>query len=183
MSVLLPTTFTVESEEVLYTDRAITCVGGAFVTELKKRAMQTGRKRIRLCTHPHAGDLLHEMLIVLHRQTYVPPHSHPDKSESFHLIEGALDVVLFDEAGRPQSAIPMAHSSQAVFYYRLSDSRFHTVLPQSEWVVFHETTNGPFRPEQTVMAPWAPGNAADRADQQTYLRGVRQFLESYHATC
>jgi cupin fold WbuC family metalloprotein len=167
------TSFNIESEEVLYTDQPITCVDHAFLQLLKTRASNTARKRIRLCTHPNPEDALHEMLIVLHRDTYVPPHAHRNKSESYHMIEGTLDIVLFQEDGRPQTIIPMTAAKEGIFYYRLSDERFHTVLPGSEWVVFHETTNGPFRRDETLYASWAPDNADDPERQQSYLQGLR----------
>jgi cupin fold WbuC family metalloprotein len=172
------TTFHVESEEVLYTDQTITCVDRPFLEMLKTRAMETERKRIRLCTHANLEDGLHEMLIVLHRDTYVPPHAHQGKSESYHLIEGGLDVVIFQDDGTPDLVIPLSVDGQGGFYYRLSEQRFHTVLVKSEWVVFHETTNGPFRRENTVFPSWAPGQGDDPLLQQRYLDGLRKMFFS-----
>ncbi len=170
-----PPTFSTESQEVLYTDRAITCIDREFLDELKSMAGATKRKRIRICAHPDSEDTLHEMLIVLHRDTYVPPHAHHNKSESYHMIEGALDIVLFDDAGTPQTVVPLS-ADKGIFYYRLSEPRFHTVLPGSEWVVFHETTNGPFRRDETTYAAWAPGNGDAAASQQAYLDKLRTLF-------
>jgi hypothetical protein len=47
------------------------------------------------------------------------------------------------------------HSGRT-FYYRLAAPWYHTLLVSSEFLVFHEVTNGPFRREETVLAPWAP---------------------------
>jgi cupin fold WbuC family metalloprotein len=176
----IKTTFKVESEEVLYTDQKTTCVDRKFLETLKTRAAATKRKRIRLCVHASPDENLHEMLIVLHRDTYVPPHAHKKKSESFHMIEGALDIVIFNEDGIPKSAIPLSLDASDYLYYRLADATFHTVIPRSEWVIFHETTNGPFRREETLFAPYAPDNSADIDIQQAYLAKLRLFIGQHY---
>jgi hypothetical protein len=39
---------------------------------------------------------------------------------------------------------------------------FHSILITSEWLVFHETTAGPFDPSRTAFPDWAPdGRDAD----------------------
>ncbi len=60
-----------------------------------------------LCAHQDNTDLLHKMLIIHVQNTYVPPHKHVNKSESFHIIEGALSVFLFDVEGRVTETIRM----------------------------------------------------------------------------
>ncbi|MBF0382239.1 MAG: WbuC family cupin fold metalloprotein [Magnetococcales bacterium] len=174
------TTFTVESEEVLYTDQKTTCVDRQFLETLKTRAAATKRKRIRLCVHADPDDNLHEMLIILHKDTYVPPHAHQNKSESFHMIQGALDIVLFNQDGTPKSAIPLSTDGSDYLYYRLSDATFHTVLPRSEWVIFHETTNGPFRREETIFADFAPDNSSSVDNQKSYLAKLRKFIGQHY---
>lgn len=165
------------SEEVFYADGPITKVTAGDIATLKARAAGNRRRRSRLCAHPGTDDGLHEMLIVHSRGAYVPPHRHRGKSESFHMIEGELDVVIFTEDGGIREVISMAapgeKNSGRPFYYRLSDSYFHTVIPVSEVVVFHETTNGPFRREDTDFAAWAPAESDPPAAQAAFLDGLR----------
>ena len=40
--------------------------------------------------------------------------------------------------------------------YRLSNELWHMVIPLTEFVIFHETTNGPFIKEETDFSVWAP---------------------------
>jgi len=49
---------------------------------------------------------LHEMLIVLTAATYVRPHRHHKKSESFMSVEGALSVVVLDDGWAGARAHP-----------------------------------------------------------------------------
>ena len=150
--------YTEFNEEVFYTTDSITCVDEQSIDFLKSKAANNRRKRARLCTHLSPEDVLHEMLIVHCKGTYVQPHKHIGKSESFHIIEGSLGVVVFDDSGKIIKVIHMGDPSLGlVIYYRLSDSFYHSVVPLSDIVVFHETTNGPFKREDIVLAPWAPG--------------------------
>lgn len=164
--------FTKVSDEVLYSPGAITRVDRDDIGRLKAMAAKNPRRRIRLCAHPDTADPLHEMLIVHMRDAYVPPHRHPGKSESFHIIEGELTVVVFDEAGGVTDVIEMgAPDSGRAFYYRLSEPRYHTVIPTTDVVVFHEVTNGPFRRQDMEYAPWAPAED-DRGAQREFLLSI-----------
>jgi cupin fold WbuC family metalloprotein len=130
---------------------------GAEVAWLKQRAAATARGRARLCAHRSSGDPLHEMLIVLDASTYVRPHRHRAKSESFHVIEGRLTVILFDDGGAVRRVLALGdYASGRAFFFRLDESAYHTVLPEPGGAVIHETTNGPFDPADTERAPWAP---------------------------
>ena len=151
--------FISETDEVYRTCGIIAKVTEDDIFFLKEQAAKNERKRVRLCTHPGDADLLHEMLIIHARNTYVPPHKHINKSESFHIIEGSLSVFIFDENGTVVETISMGEAkSGRVFYYRLSESLYHSVLPESEFVVFHEVTNGPFNRQDMIIAPWAPAD-------------------------
>ncbi len=164
------------NEEVLFTCNAITKVSRRDIEFLKAKASRNRRKRVRLCAHRSIEDPVHEMLIVHSKGTYVRPHKHPDKSESFHIIEGKLKIVIFNESGDILEVINMGdHPSEDAFFYRLSESYFHTVIPISDLVVFHETTDGPFRGDHTVFAPWAPAENEHEA-QVIYMKELTSQL-------
>lgn len=136
---------------------------------LKEKVMETPDKRIRVCAHENAASCLHEMLIVMAKGSYIRPHKHKNKSESFHIIEGLLDVIVFDEVGNILDTIPMGNpESGKNFFYRLLAPYFHTLLLRTELVVFHETTNGPFQKADTVYAPWSPN--------QVEIENVNKYL-------
>lgn len=110
-----------------------------------------------MCTHRNTEDLLHEMFIVHARDTYIRPHKHLGKPESFHVIEGTVDVIVFEEDGSVRAVIKMGeYLSGRPFYYRISDPLYHTLIIRSDVLVFHETTSGPFNRADTIFAPWAP---------------------------
>ena len=149
-----------QNAEVLYSKDAVTMVDKSDIEHFKQLSTHNQRKRIRLCTHLSQVDLLHEMLIVHDKNSYVRPHKHPNKSESTHIIEGLVDVVLFDDDGQIERVISMGdYASGKNFYYRVAAPIFHTLIIRSEVLVFHETTNGPFDRNATIFASWAPDDA------------------------
>ena len=159
------------NEEVLYSTDDVIRVDASDIRELKRMARRNARKRIRICAHRDVSESIHEMLIVHEKSCYVQPHKHINKIESFHIIEGSADIILFDEDGRINQSILMGDfATGRKFFYRSPPSRYHTLLIQSEVLVFHEITNGPFRPEDTVWAPWAPG--------ETEENEVSQYMET-----
>ena len=147
----------VVNPEVVLNDEPIVRVSQEYMGTLRARARQNPRRRIRLCAHPSINDLLHEMLIVHEKGTYVRPHKHLNKTESVHIIEGLVDVVVFDDDGKITDVIQMGdYKSGRVFYYRMQYPYFHTLLIHSDILLFHEVTNGPFNRSDTVFAPWSP---------------------------
>lgn len=163
--------------DVFTSNEPVIAVSREFIRMLKEEARRSPRQRARFCAHPDNGNLIHEMLIVLAHDTYVCPHRHPAKSESFHVIEGTADVVIFDETGNITNVIHLGdcHSSRP-FYYRISNPYFHTVVVHSDCFVIHETTNGPFRARDCVFASWAPHeNQPDAAVK--YMDRLRQLVK------
>lgn len=141
---------------VYFCNSAIVALSRDDLRFVAEQAPATPRKRARICTHADEGDRLHEMFICLDQATYIRPHRHT-KPESFHLISGACDLVLFDAAGGLLDLIRLdSAKSDGTFYYRLSQPVYHTQLIRSEQLTFHETTLGPFEADQTEYAPWAP---------------------------
>ena len=53
----------------------------------------------------------------------------------------------------------------------MPDGVFHTLIFRSEWMVFLETTIGPFDRAMTEVADWAPPET-DAAAGRAYLSGL-----------
>jgi len=146
--------------EVLYTQDAVTIADYSDIDHFKQLSTLNKRKRVRLCTHLEQTNLIHEMIIVHEKGAYVRPHKHLGKSESTHIIEGSVDIVLFEDDGRIAQVIEMGeYASEKPFFYRMAMPTYHTLIIRSEVLVFHETTNGPFNKDATIFALWAPEDA------------------------
>jgi cupin fold WbuC family metalloprotein len=165
------------NDEVFVATGGVVRVTAADVATVKAKGTTNARRRARLCAHPDPDDALHEMLIVLDRGTYVRPHRHAGKSESFHVIEGELDVVLFTANGVVCDVVRMGpYGSGRAFYYRLMEPCYHTVLVGTPHALFHETTNGPFRRDDTEFAPWSP--AEDEPGVAAFVERLRLAANS-----
>lgn len=167
------------NSEVLFTQETLVEVSCADIQYLKDKAGKNERERIRLCTHQDENDKLHEMLIVHKKGAYVRPHKHVNKSEAVHIIEGKVDVIIFDENGNIINVIKIAdYRSGNTFYYRMSESLYHTLLIHSEVLVFHEITNGPFNRKDTVFASWAPPET-DFSSILVFLKRIKNRSEQF----
>jgi cupin fold WbuC family metalloprotein len=154
-------------------------LGDAEINLVKGMAERALRRRARICMHASRQDLLHEMLIGFSGSSYIPPHRHYNKSESFHVVEGEVDVVLFDDLGGVVKVIRMgACGSGKVFFHRLNSSRYHTLLIRSDTLVIHEVTNGPFDPNKSDIASFAP-DESDIAAVERYMRQLDAQVEEW----
>ncbi len=142
------------------------------LNELKQFAKKSALKRARICLHQGPKELIHEMLIVLCKDSYVRPHRHARKIESYMVLEGKADLVFFNDSGEIKAIVKMGDATTALtFFNRVPNNVFHMFVPRSEYFVFKETTNGPFDPKETEPASWAPENSLSEK--------MRQMLEVY----
>jgi cupin fold WbuC family metalloprotein len=161
--------------EVLQAQGGIVQVTTADAQCIVRMGTTNARKRARLCAHPDSTDRLHEMLIVLDRGTYIRPHRHANKAESFHIIEGELDVVIFQDDGTVREVVRMGpYGSGRAFYYRIMEPCYHSVLVNTPHALFHETTNGPFDCNGTEFAPWSPAEGEPAA--AVYAESLRNSI-------
>jgi cupin fold WbuC family metalloprotein len=167
------------NDEVFFADESIVRLRNHDLSFLKDKAQLSKRKRARICTHRSNDDGLHEMLIAIYADSYIHPHKHTSKIESFHIIEGLVDIVVFNDDGAIFDVVRMgAFSTGKSFYYRLSDSLFHTLLIKSEFLIVHEVTNGPFVADETILAPFAP--LESRYDEVlTYVADLKHVVANH----
>jgi cupin fold WbuC family metalloprotein len=129
----------------------------ADIAFLKEEVERATRGRVRICAHPTVSHHLQEMFIVLSPRTYIRPHKHLGKTESLFVVEGAADAVFFDDDGAIVDVFRLGdYSSGLPCYYRIDEPVYHTLVVRSGVFVFHETAQGPFVPDSSVGAWWAP---------------------------
>ena len=161
------------NEEVLISELPIISLTMAEILELKDIADSNARHRARVNAHQNISVPLHEMLIVHKRGFYCQPHKHLAKSESFHIIEGRMKVILFDDDGAILQSITMGNTApDETIFYRLSKPIYHMVILESDFAIYHEVTTGPFSKEDSLFAPWAPSEDQDAKTQQKFVSEV-----------
>lgn len=133
---------------------------------------ETTRGRMRLCAHKDEGDRLQEMFIALSRSTYLQPSYHT-KDESLHVLDGKGSYVFFDDKGAVIGVVPLGpYGSGRSFYCRIPRNTYHALVVESDVIMIHEITSGPFLRSETIFAPWAPG------DESPDLPAYRAWLDS-----
>ncbi len=163
------------NEEVFYADSEIITLNKETISDLEKLAQQTTRKRSRICTHKDSQDILQEMFIIHYKETYVRPHYHSTKTESFHVISGEADVLLFDSEGKLQERIALGEfQSGKSFYYRIGPNTIHCLIIKSDVFVFHESTLGPFNREETHFPDWAPSEEQNPEAALAFMKKYRK---------
>ncbi len=167
------------SPEIFYTENEISAIGREEIEFLKDKCLQNSRQKIRICTHKGPQDRLHEMFIVHTKNAYVKPHKHMNKSESIHVIEGIVDAIVFNEEGEIKDLIKMGdYASGRVFYYRMEEGHYHTFIIRSNFLVFHETVNGPFHKSDTIFPEWAPSED-DAEERSEYICRLKDRIEGF----
>jgi len=131
-------------------------------------AAASPRRRMNHNLHAAAGDNPHRFLNVLLRGTYIRPHRHsaPPKSETFLVLEGVAEVILFDDSGAitTRHALGMETAEGRLWGIDLPPGVWHTVLPRTERAVCFEVKPGPWDPaNDKEFAPWAPAEGSPEA--------------------
>jgi len=110
---------------------------------LKIEAKLSPLKRARICLHANHECPVQEMIIALRKDSIIEPHRHPPhKPESYHLIEGELNVNIFDSSGRRTQTVHLRVNSAVM--YRISGNVWHQPESVSDCSVYHEVYSGPF---------------------------------------
>jgi cupin fold WbuC family metalloprotein len=113
----------------------------------------TEKKDIRLCLHANNSALAHDMLILQSKETYCRPHYHEGKGECFHINKGVANVVLFSGDGLNHQNYEITEGE----LFRIPPSSIHAIYSKSDYCIYHESKEGPFKPDNDSIYPeWSP---------------------------
>jgi cupin fold WbuC family metalloprotein len=140
--------------------------------ELSSKAALSARRRAHMNVHANLDDPVQRLFIGLEPDTYIRPHRHSgqDKWEFLMVIQGALDTILFDDAGVIIAKMRLGpQHSRAV---QIPSGTWHSyVCLETETIAF-EVREGPYIPvEPSDLAPWSP--ADDPEAEKRYLDWMR----------
>ena len=165
------------NDEVYYATGNIIKLDKKDITSLELKSRNNKNKRIRICCYRNINDKIHEMFIVLRKGTYIRPHKHSHKTVSYHIIDGSADIIIFDDKGNIIELIKMGnYPSRRKFYYRFNETYYYTLNINSNYVIFHEVVNGPFKGSE--FAPWSP-NEDDETEIKKFLKNLKKSIELY----
>ncbi len=169
------------TDDVFYVSENNFPLDSEKIKKLVDEARKSSRKRARLCVHNDNGSNLHEMFIAKLKNTYVRPHKNHNKCKSFQVLDGIIDLVIFDNFGNITDVVNLGNYGQKnSFFYRLTNTCFHSLIIRSNYAIFKETITGPFNSSDTIYAEWAPMEN-DEIEVKIYmdktLNGIKYFLK------
>jgi cupin fold WbuC family metalloprotein len=171
-----------QSPEVFHSDEQIGKFGRSEMETLRKALPGASGRRVRVCMHKSTDDSYQEMFIMFSNGSYLAASKHLGKDESVDVIEGKADFVLFDEAGEINDVIAVGDPSTGLpFYLRTPHERYHAWIVRSDVFAVHETTEGPFRREDTILAPWSPRNVNDPVAVPKYQEQLDKQVAQFKA--
>ncbi len=136
--------------EAEFATTPVIAVDSVAIERIRQAAHASQRRRARLCLHSDFSNPLHNMVIVLLRGTQVAIHRHPNKPECYHVLSGEITLLLFDEQGQHPQRIPLGvFGSGRSPICRIAAGVWHSVEVESDEVILHESTVGPFSPTDT----------------------------------
>lgn len=152
----------------------VATVNKDIVNELKSISEQLGRKNVRICLHNNQAEKLHSMVNLINNNQYSLPHKHLNKEESYHIIEGRMAFIIFDEDGTATDKCILGPDGN--FLLRVGANIFHATIPLTETAIFHESRLGPFpKGGDSVYPAWAP-NEDNALLINEYVKGLLKHL-------
>ena len=178
-----PVSYREEGEGIYYVEDDIVKFGPEEINFLKEQVRFCSKKRNRICAHSTADDQLHEMLICVMAGSYIAPAKHISRAESLHVVEGAADIVFFDEYGNVDEVTELTQPTlSGKFYYRMNTEIYHMLIVRSEFFIFHEVTLGPFDRLTTVKPDWAP-EENNQKEASVFLEEVGKAVDKLKNEC
>ena len=119
-----------------------------------KCAEKSPQKRARLCCHNGKHDYLQEMFIVLARGVDLQKSCHLNKDESITILQGKGSLSFFNEDKTIRKAFILSsptENKKRIFFARINRFLPHQVKVFSKFLVFHESTTGPFYKSDTAF--------------------------------
>ena len=110
------------------------------------------RKDVRICLHTKKNSKHHDMIILQQRKNFYTPHKHFRKGETYHIIKGSMACVLFSEKGKIKKICHIKKNN----IFRTPINIFHTMLPITKFVIYHESKTGPFlKKNDSIFSLWS----------------------------
>jgi cupin fold WbuC family metalloprotein len=130
-------------------------ITGALLTELDRKAQASPRLRTNHNLHEAPSAPIQRLAIKLRHGTYIRPHRHPQRWELGLVLQGRMDLVLFDDTGALTERVTMT-PIQGTLAMELPAATWHSYVCVSDAATFFEVKEGPYDPALSDFAPWAP---------------------------
>jgi len=127
------------------------------------QARTSPRRRMNYNFHPELSDPVQRLVNALEPWTYIRPHKHTTKEESFVLLCGTILAVSFNDDGTINDHSILS-AKTGVLGIEFEENTFHMLTSLETGSAVFEIKEGPFVPHtEGSSAPWAPQEGTPEA--------------------
>ncbi len=145
-----------------------------LIDKVTEQARTSPRLRMNYNFHPELGDPVQRLLNALEPWTYIRPHKHTTKEESFVLLRGRVLAVVFNTDGTIRDHAVLSAAS-GILGVEFEENCYHMLTSLETGSAVYEIKEGPFVPHtEGSSAPWAPKEGSPEA--KDFLKRVLQDL-------
>jgi cupin fold WbuC family metalloprotein len=129
------------------------------------QARTSPRLRMNYNFHPELSDPVQRLLNALEPWTYIRPHKHTTKEESFVLLRGTILAVSFNDDGTIRDNAILS-ASTGILGIEFEENTFHMLTSLETGSAVFEIKEGPFVPHtEGSSASWAPKEGTPEAKE------------------
>ena len=150
---------------------------------LVEQARGSERRRAHLNTHDSEGAAVQRLFIATEPDTYMRPHRHPEahKWEFFMVLEGHIDLLLFDPDGCLRQRTAMTPGSTRAV--EVPPDTWHCYVCQASGTLAMEIKEGAYTPtREEDFASWAPAERSTQAAQYREWMRTAKSGERFNET-
>jgi len=147
-------------------------ISARALEDLTNQARNAPRLRANLNVHKTLDAAVQRLFIATEPGTYIRPHRHPqpDKWEFFMVLEGRIDLLIFDPEGKVLQRVPMTSSS--IRAVEVEANIWHTYVCMQSGTTALEIKQGAYiPPTEHDFAHWAPEENTEEV--KPYLQWLR----------
>ncbi len=136
-----------------------------LIDNVIEQARKSPRLRMNYNFHPQLSDPVQRLLNALEPWTYIRPHKHTTKEESFVLLRGTILAVAFNDDGtiRDHEILSTRTGIQGIEF---EGNCFHMLTSLETGSAVYEIKEGPFEPHtERNSASWAPREGTPEAKE------------------
>ena len=136
-------------------------IDNKFIHAIKKRVILNKLNKFKVCLHKNKNYPVQEMINFNYGFNYYRPHKHLlNINESYHLIEGSMEIYILDDNCKVKKKIKLSAKRKNTYnssiIFKINKPLYHFVVPVSKWLIYHEVTTGPWSKKFIKYADFSP---------------------------
>jgi cupin fold WbuC family metalloprotein len=134
-----------------------------LIDKVIEQARTSPRLRMNYNFHPELSDPVQRLINALGPWTYIRPHKHTTKEESFVLLRGTVLAVVFNEDGSIREHAILSATS-GILGVEFEENCYHMLTSLETGSAVYEIKEGPFVPHtEGSSASFAPKEGTPEA--------------------